>query len=136
VKTLYLSLLVVLCLPLLHAQEEEEEETGRARDTLRIHGFSLSGRALFPEGGMLRIPPLLLPDGIFQPSPFPGLPPGVQSSLLAGHLAPRVDLLSPYLLQRERESRLSTLYMVLGAAGLGGAAYIGYSHVKKYGFFP
>jgi hypothetical protein len=124
---------VVLCSIVLRAQQAEN---GRPGDTFRIHGFTLSGPAFVPEGGMLRIPPLLLPDGIFQLSPFPGLPPGVQSSFLSGPLVPRVDLISPFLLQRQRESRLSTLYMVLGAAGLGGAAYIGYRHVEKYGFFP
>jgi hypothetical protein len=133
VKRLCLPLLVLLWPILLRAQVVE---AGRTGDTLRLHGFTLSGSALVPDGGMLRIPPLLLPEGVFQPSPFPGLPPGVQSSFLVGPLAPKVDLLSPYLLQRQQESRLSTLYMVLGAAGLGGAAYIGYRHVKKYGFYP
>lgn len=85
---------------------------------------------------MLRIPPLLLPEGIFEPAPLRGISPDLSSRFLAEPFAAKVDLITPYLLQRQRESRLSTLYMVLGAAGAGGAAYIGYRHVKKYGFFP
>jgi hypothetical protein len=129
VKTLCFVLQVVLCSALLQAQGKD---TSRAGDTLRIHDFALSGPGVVPGKGVLLIPPLLQPEGVFDP--FSGMYPGLQPALLGAPFPSKADLVSPYLLRLHRESQLNTLYMVLESMELGGAAYIAYRHIKKYGF--
>lgn len=120
---------VVLCSALLQAQGKD---TSRAGDTLRIHDFALTGPGIVPGKGVLLIPPLLQPEGVFDP--FSGMSLGLPPALPGGPIPSKADLMSTYLLQRERETQYNTLYMVLGTMNLGGAAYIAYRHIKKYGF--
>jgi hypothetical protein len=47
----------------------------------------------------------------------------------------RIDLMSPLLLQWESESRMRPFQIVLGSLSAGGAAYVAYRHIKKYGLF-
>jgi hypothetical protein len=106
VKTVYFVLQVVLCSSLLQAQGKD---TSQAVDTLRIHDFALTGPGIVPGKGMLFIPPLLQPEGIFDPFPemYPGLPP----DLLGAPILSKADLLTPYLLQLHRASQLN-LYRI------------------------
>ena len=48
---------------------------------------------------------------------------------------PKIDLASPWKLQFAEENKYRTLSMILGSVSTGGAVYIAYRHVKKYGFW-
>jgi hypothetical protein len=56
------------------------------------------------------------------------------SPFLGGPYQGKVDLVSPFRLQMERESRLGPFESMLISAEFAGAAYIAYRHIKKYGF--
>jgi hypothetical protein len=129
VKTLCFVLEVVLCSALLQAQGKD---SSRAGDTLRVYDYSLNGPGIVPGKGGLLIPLLLQPEGVFDPSP--GMCPGLPLALRGGPIPLKADLMSPYLLRLHRESQLNPLYMVLESMELGGAAYVAYRHIKKYGF--
>jgi hypothetical protein len=60
--------------------------------------------------------------------------PTMISPLLGGTFQQKVDLVSPFRLQMERESRLGPFETMLISAEAAGAAYIAYRHIKKYGF--
>jgi hypothetical protein len=45
----------------------------------------------------------------------------------------KIDLIAPWKLQLAKQEKYSTMRMILGSVGFGGAAYIAYQHVKKYG---
>lgn len=45
----------------------------------------------------------------------------------------RASMMTPYLLERQREEELSTLQYVLGTVQVGGAMYLAYRYLKKHG---
>ncbi|MFA6540773.1 MAG: hypothetical protein WCT99_04160 [Bacteroidota bacterium] len=47
----------------------------------------------------------------------------------------KVDIASPWKIYLEEQKKNSTWRSVLGSVQLGGAAYIAYRHIKKYGLF-
>ncbi len=116
------------------APPAQHQEAGKGRDTSRV---SKSVVILDPGLALgkftVLIPPSLEPwGGLMSPS-FSDFRPGLESPFL---LRPeqRADLISPFLLQQQKKSELSPFYTVLGAMELGGAAYVAYRHIKKYGF--
>lgn len=129
-KSVGFILQLVLCSAALQAQVHETTLIG---DTSRIQGVVIADPGIALGKAVLLLPPLL-PEGRFETFMFTDMHPGIPPPLLHGTFAPKLDLLSPYVLQQQRESRLSTLYLILGAAELGGAGYIAYRHIKKYGF--
>jgi hypothetical protein len=46
-----------------------------------------------------------------------------------------IDLMAAWKLERASEEEFSTWNMILGTAVLGGAAYCGYEHIRKYGLW-
>jgi hypothetical protein len=46
-----------------------------------------------------------------------------------------IDIASPWKLQLAKENETKTWNMIFGSVGTGGALYIAYRHVKKYGFW-
>jgi len=122
---------LVLCSVALQAQEQDTNWPG---DTSRVHGIIVADPGIALGKAILILPPLVQPDGKFESFQFLDAHPGIPPPLLRGAFTPKAELLSPYLLQRQRDRQLNTLYIVLGAVELGGAAYIAYRHIKKYGF--
>ncbi len=47
----------------------------------------------------------------------------------------KIDIASPWKLQLARENENRTLNTIFGSIGTGGALYMAYRHVKKYGFW-
>jgi hypothetical protein len=45
----------------------------------------------------------------------------------------KIDLISPFKLQRAKEEEFRTWRAILGSVQLGGVAYLAYRHIKKYG---
>ncbi len=109
-------------------------DTTSAGDTLHLNGFVIEDPGVSLGKAILILPPTLQRELQFEAFRLTEVSPGAPPPFLQGSYGSKLDLLSPYLLQRESENRLSTLYLILGAAVGGGAAYIGYQHVKKYGF--
>ena len=99
----------------------------------------VSGVVLVDPGISMGTPTLIFPPS-FQPMPELGMPfiehagAGLPPNFLDWQNPPKADLLSPYLLKRESEKKLSTLYSIVGAVQLGAVAYVAYRHVKKFGF--
>ena len=116
------------------ASPAQEQETGAAADTTRVYGVVIVDPGIALGKPILLLPPSLQPEVLFEPSLFTDRYSGNFPPFLGGVYEPKVDLISPYLLQRQRDNKLSTLYTVLGAVELGGVAYIAYRHIKKYGF--
>ena len=46
-----------------------------------------------------------------------------------------IDIAAPWKLQLAKENENRTLYMILSSINAGGALYLAYRHVKKYGFW-
>jgi hypothetical protein len=46
----------------------------------------------------------------------------------------KIDLSAPWKLELARREENRTMYTILGSVNFGGAMYIAYRHVKKYGF--
>ncbi len=65
--------------------------------------------------------------------PSAGGSPGPLLPFIGGAIEQKIDLLLPLRLQMEQEKRLRPLWMVLGTIEAGGAAYIAYEHLRKYG---
>jgi hypothetical protein len=128
-----LVLLLVLCSVALQAQEHDTSSIG---DTSHAHTIVVADPGIALGKATLLLPSSLQPAGRFESFLFSEPNPRIHQPFLQGALAPKVDLLSPYLLQRQQETQLNPLYLILGAMEMGGAAYIAYRHVKKYGFFP
>jgi hypothetical protein len=130
VKTLLIILQITLW---SSAPPAQSQETKQVRDTTH-----LSKSVIILDPGLalgkftVLIPPALQPGGGMMPPSFTDIRSGLESPLLLGS-EQKADLISPFLLQRQKQSALSPIYTVLGAMELGGAAYIAYRHIKKYG---
>ncbi len=130
------SLWTIMCAILLAATSAAQP----AADSLQ-HDTTLQQRITIVDPGissgrpLLFLPPELTGGEALLP-PFFGI-----SSLRAG--APslldgipsggKLDLLLPLRAQMSAESSIQPFRVMLGAATLGGAAYIAYRHLKKYG---
>jgi hypothetical protein len=130
-KALGFILQLVLCAAALQAQEQD---TSSIRDTSRVRGFVIADPGIALRKAIILFPPSLQHDGRFESFQFLDTPSGMPPPLLNRVFTQKADLLSPYLLQLQQESQAGSLHVVLGAAGLGGAAYLAYRHIKKYGF--
>ena len=110
------------------------KDSTQQRDSLRLEGMS------FVEPDVVFSNPIplfsfaLKPETPFEAYLFPNLYPGIPPPFATRPFRPNIDILSPYLLQREREQEMRTFYSILSAVTLGGAAYIAYRHIKEYGF--
>jgi hypothetical protein len=51
-----------------------------------------------------------------------------------GSYRENLDLTAGWRLELAGQEKLKTLQIIMGAAVLGGAGYVAYEHVKKYGF--
>jgi len=60
-------------------------------------------------------------------------PATVSSQPVFWTLQEKHDLASPWQLELENQEAYRTMRAILGAIELGGVAYIGYRHIKKYG---
>ena len=81
------------------------------------------------------IPPSILEEPVFIVPPFfSSMDYAMAPPFFAGWKEKKLDLMAPLRLQMQREEKLQTLQTVLGAMQFGGAVYIAYQHVKKYGF--
>ncbi len=90
----------------------------------------LSRPSLFaPPQPHLELPPQDLPPE-FLTNDFTRPP-----TFTAGFASRRADLISPLLLQWKSEERMRPFQIVLGSLSAGGAAYVAYRHIKKYGLF-
>jgi len=50
-------------------------------------------------------------------------------------LTKEIDISSPWKLELAEQNEFRTLGLILGSIEAGGAAYIAYRHIKKYGIF-
>jgi hypothetical protein len=57
-----------------------------------------------------------------------------QPSILSRTMGP-IDLMAAWKLERARQDELQTWNIILGTAVLGGAAWCGYEHIRKYGLW-
>lgn len=127
-KRVMLLLVFILHLP-AHAQERfaaQKRDTTTRSFRILDPGIS-SGKAEF-----LLPPSLTLPERDF-PETFRTTntvaPPFLFSTSEA-----KIDLLAPLRLQWRKEDELQTLYTIVGTVEFGGALYVAYRHLKKYGF--
>ncbi len=109
----------------------------RSADTTR------TPRLLLPETDLWLSRPTLFEH----PSPVPDLsrfdlPPEFLEhdftfppSFTGGFVERRADLMSPLLLQWKSEERMRPFMIILGSISAGGAAYLAYEHIRKYGLF-
>ncbi len=111
----------------------QEQQKGPATDTSRVQPAVLVEVPLGKP--ILHLPLSFGPELQFKRFLLTDIHYGVPPAFLGGAYEFKTDLISPYLLQRQRDNELSTLYRVLGVVELGGAAYIAYLHIKKYGLF-
>jgi hypothetical protein len=80
----------------------------------------------------LLFPPVLQREARFAPLSFTDMHPGIAPPFPEVY-GPKADLMSPFLVQTQKESKLSTIYTIIGAVELGAAANVAYRHIKKYG---
>ena len=59
--------------------------------------------------------------------------PAVPSQSIFWTLPEKTDLVSPWKLELANQEEYQTMRTILGSIELGGVAYIGYQHIKKYG---
>ncbi len=77
-----------------------------------------------PDLSRFELPPQLLAHDFTLPPAFAG-----------GFVETRVDLMSPLLLQWKSEEKMRPFMIILGSLSAGGAAYMAYEHIRKYGLF-
>jgi hypothetical protein len=130
VRTIEVILQLVLYSAAVLAQGQQ---TRPAKDTSRVHPVGIVEIDLWRP--VLRPPLLLGPELKFEPLILNDVHYGVPPPLLGTAYESRPYVIRPYLFQNQADSKLNPLYSVLGAFELGGAAYIAYHHVKKYGLF-
>jgi len=129
--------LLILCIAGAGGADAQGKSGDVRSDTVRVNrivlldpGISL-GRAefLFPSSPVAGLsfnnPTMMFAGDAFSPAGF----------FAGGVLGPRADLMSPLLLQREREKSLSSYQMVLGAMQAGVVGYLAIRHIAKYGPF-
>jgi len=109
----------------------QAQQTKPAIDTSGIHPVGMVEPNLWKP--VLNPPVLISPELNFELSFINDTRYGVPPPLLGGDYESKPDLIRPYLYRTRGDGKSSTLYSVLGAFELGGAAYIAYQHVKKYG---
>ncbi|MGA2624450.1 MAG: hypothetical protein ABSF91_11390 [Bacteroidota bacterium] len=60
-------------------------------------------------------------------------PPAVPSQFIFEPFEEKIDLVSPWKLELANQEEYRTMRTILESIELGGVAYIGYEHIKKYG---
>jgi len=110
----------------------QERSTVQSADTLVPKSLVFPG----PKNSLGRLsilPPLRFSDVVISRD-FPTSSFGI--ALLSEPLIPdkRADLSWQMTLSQKNEDPLETLQMMLGAVETGGAAYLAYRHISKYGF--
>ena len=128
-KTVRSTLLILFFAAVVTAQERS---TVQSADTLVPKSLFFPG----PKnslGSLSILPPLRLSDVVISRD-FPASSFGI--ALLSESPVPekRADLLWNMTLNQKSEDPLATLQMMLGALETGGAAYLAYRHISKYGF--
>ena len=128
-KTVRSTLLIFFFVAVATAQERG---TVQSADTLVPKSLFFPG----PKnslGSLSILPPLRLSDVVISRD-FPASSFGI--ALLSESPVPekRADLLWNMTLSQKSEDPLATLQMMLGALETGGAAYLAYRHISKYGF--
>jgi len=125
--------LLICCLVFILQAGAQTARSPLATDTTARRSTVFEPGLLFDRP--FSVPP---PEPVFIPRYFPGF----YHPLAIGphpfrfnNLQETPDLLSPWKLELAKQDELSTMRMILGSVGVGGAAYIAYRHVKKYGFW-
>ncbi|MGB5874747.1 MAG: hypothetical protein WBG01_11460 [Bacteroidota bacterium] len=133
-KSLTILLLLIFCSSVVLGQQGSDAPANDTTSAQKI--------LLLDPGVALGKPTLLLPpsfeSGFGTTFPlffYAGAHTGIPPSLISMGFKPKVDMLASIHLQRERESGLQTLHMILGTVTAGAVAYIAYRHVMKYGFW-
>jgi hypothetical protein len=128
-KTVRSTLLIFFFVAVATAQERS---TVQSADTLVPKSLFFPG----PKnslGSLSILPPLWLSDVVISRD-FPASSFGI--ALLSESPVPekRADLFWNMTFSQKSEDPLETLQMMLGAVETGGAAYLAYRHISKYGF--
>jgi hypothetical protein len=131
-RTIGAILQVFLCIAAAIAQPQQH---GTAADTSRVHQVVIVDPGIALGKPILLLPPALATESTAEPFFVPGMRPTLPPPLIGGAYELKVDLISPYLLQRQKAQQYSTLTAVLGSIQVGGVAYLAYRHIKKYGLF-
>ena len=101
----------------------QEQMTLKLPDTSASWQRTVFSDSLFPTFSFLPPRPLGL---LCKLSEFPSQP-------NFWTLPDKIDLIAPWKLQLAKQEKYSTMRLILGSVGFGGAAYIAYQHLKKYG---
>ncbi len=127
-------LAMILTLPLSAAAQVTGTRSG---DTTRAQRLALPETDLWLSRPTLFGPPSPVPD-----LPRFDLPPQflahdftLPSTFAGGFVERRIDLMSPLVLQWKSEDKMRPFMIILGSLSAGGAAYIAYEHIRKYGLF-
>jgi hypothetical protein len=114
---------IMIMLFALSARANSQEMTLKLPDTTSNWQQKVFSDTLFPRLSFLPPQPLGL---LYQPSALP-------SQSLFWTFPEKIDLVSPWKLQLADQNKNKTWRTILGSVGFGGAAYIAYQHIKKYG---
>lgn len=73
------------------------------------------------------------PSHVF--SKYFGTPAFESAPMMDWTLQSEIDLIQPWKLNLAQQQKYSTVNIVFGGAATGGALYLAYKHIKKYGFW-
>lgn len=114
---------LILFFALTLVASSQERRSAQPQDTSMNRLQMFHSRSLFVRLSFLHPESL---GFLYQPAP-------VSSQPVFWTLPEKTDLASPWKLELENQEAYRTMQTILGAIELGGVAYIGYQHIKKYG---
>jgi hypothetical protein len=115
--------IIVLFFALTLIANSQERDSVQLIDTSKKSPQSIYPRSLFVE-----LPFYHPPSLSFLHQPLPG---ALQPNFWT--VRDKIDLVSPWKLELANQEEFQTWKNILGAMELGGVAYIGYEHIRKYG---
>jgi hypothetical protein len=98
------------------------------RDNVQLTDTSKSLQSILPRSFFVELP-FLHPQSLGSLFRSPAGP----SQLNFWTIQDKIDLLSPWKLELANQEEYRTWQTILKSIELGGVAYIGYEHIKKYG---
>ncbi len=96
------------------------------RSTLATDTISMRPKPFFVLPLALGISPRYKPD-FFRRTPMTG-----ETFFVISH---DIDIASPWKLELAEQNEYRALGLILGSIGAGGAAWVAYQHIKKYGIY-
>lgn len=103
--------------------------SSQERDSIQLVDTSKKSlQIIYPRSLFVELPFYRPPSLSFLHQPLTGAP-----QLNFRTVRDKIDLVSPWKLELANREEFQTWQNILGAIELGGVAYIGYEHIKKYG---